>query len=133
MEKLMNRLLLGLLVLCFSLAFLVACGQPGEVAAGVVEKYLTALVDKDQEALSQLTCADWEADALLDMDSLQAVETRLEGLTCTTIVAAESSWEVNCKGAIIATYNGEDQILDLSIRNYQVDKQGGEYLVCGYQ
>jgi hypothetical protein len=33
----------------------------------------------------------------------------------------------------MATYNGEDQALDLSVRTYQVVQQGGEYLVCGYK
>ena len=36
-----------------------------------------------------------------------------------------------CKGKIVATYNNEDQELDLSVRTYQVVQEGGEWLVCG--
>ena len=36
-----------------------------------------------------------------------------------------------CNGNIVATYNNEDQQLDLSVRTYQVVQEGGEWLVCG--
>jgi hypothetical protein len=38
---------------------------------------------------------------------------------------------VLCNGKIIATYDTEDQELDLSVRTYQVVEEGGEWLVCG--
>ena len=38
---------------------------------------------------------------------------------------------VNCTGKIIASYNNEDQELDLSVRTYQVVQEGGDWLVCG--
>jgi hypothetical protein len=40
---------------------------------------------------------------------------------------------VDCTGSIIATYNEEDQELDLSVRTYRVVQQGGDWLVCGTQ
>ena len=38
---------------------------------------------------------------------------------------------VDCTGSIIASYNDEDQELDLSVRTYQVTQEGGDWLVCG--
>ncbi len=112
---------------------LAACGQSSDAPALAVENYLNALVNKDSDRLSALSCADWEPQALLELDSLQAVETRLEGLACTSTTEEDGSISVNCVGKILATYNGEDQELDLSVRSYVVIEQGGEYLVCGYK
>jgi len=110
-----------------------ACGQASDPAAKAVEDYFTALVNKDANALSALSCADWEPNALLELDSLQAVTTRLENLACTAAGTDGTTTQVNCQGKILATYNNEDQELDLSVRTYQVVQQGGEYLFCGYQ
>jgi len=99
----------------------------------VVEAYLTSLVNKDSSSLSTLSCSDWEASALMELDSLQAVEVRLEGLTCKDAGPSGEFSFVNCHGNIVATYNGEDQNIDLSNRNYRVVNQDGEFLVCGYQ
>ncbi len=122
-------ILLSLLVLVLS-----ACGgKAADPAAKAVENYLNALVNKDATRLSALSCADWESNALLELDSLQAVKTRLEGLTCQTAGTNGTTSDVNCTGKILATYNNEDQTLDLSVRTYLVDQQGGEYLVCGYK
>ena len=113
---------------------LVACG--GNATSGsvrAVEDYLTALINKDDAAISSLSCEDWETMALLELDSFQAVETRLEGLSCAEAGTDGDTILVNCQGKIIATYNDEDQELDLSLRTYQVVQQGGEYLVCGYR
>lgn len=86
-----------------------ACGQSPDAPALAVENYLNALVNKDAESVSVLTCADWEMQALLELDSLQAVETRLEGLACSSSTEDDGSIVVNCTGKILATYNGEDQ------------------------
>ena len=110
-----------------------ACGSGGGQAVRAVEDYLNALVSKDGDRLSALSCADWEPSALLELDSLQAVDTRLEGLACAVSGTDGDTTLVSCDGQIIATYNDEDQALDLSVRTYQVVEQGGESLVCGYR
>ena len=99
----------------------------------IVEAYLTALVNKDNNTLSTLSCSDWESNALMELDSLQAVEVRLEGLTCSDAGSSGEFSLVKCQGSLVATYNGEDQNIDLSSRNYRVIDQDGEFLVCGYQ
>ncbi len=127
---------LGLLLIVFSLAavLLSACGgASADKPAKAVENYLNALVNKDSNSLSALSCAEWEQSALMELDSLQAVATRLEGVTCTTTATSGDTSDVTCQGKIMATYNNEDQALDLSGRTYAVKKQGSDYLVCGYK
>ncbi len=118
-------------MLCMSLS---ACGsQAADPASKAVMDYLNALVAKDSTKLSVLSCTSWESNALLELDSLQAVKTRLDGVSCKTSGTSNGTSQVNCQGRILATYNGEDQTLDISARTYQVVQQGGDYLVCGYK
>jgi hypothetical protein len=130
----MRKLTLSVFLVGMLAVLLSACGgKTADPASKAVEEYLTALVNKDSSTLSARSCASWEADALLELDSLQAVKTRLEGLTCKNAGTDGDTTQVNCQGNIMATYNGEDQALDLSVRTYLVVQQGGEYLVCGYK
>lgn len=130
----MRKLILLVIAICMMSLSLSACGSKStDPASKAVEDYLNALVSQDSSRLTALSCASWESDALLELDSLQAVKTRLEGLSCTTSATNGTTSEVNCQGKIIATYNGEDQTLDISARTYQVQQQGGDYLVCGYK
>lgn len=112
------------------------CGESQKLASTpeqVVTSYLEALVSKNSDSLSLLSCADWEPNAIMELDSFQAVDVRMEGLICKSIGMEDDINLVNCQGKIIATYNGEDQDIDLSVRNYRVIEQDGENLVCGYQ
>jgi hypothetical protein len=67
------------------------------------------------------------------MDSFQAVTASLEGLSCKVTGTDGAFTLVTCQGNIVTSYNGETQQFDLSLRTYQVVKQGGENLVCGYR
>jgi hypothetical protein len=132
----MRRLLVSVLIcLWIFAALLSACGPAAsrDPAARAVEGYLTALVDKDSNRLAALSCATWETNALMELDSFQAVQTRLDGLVCQTTGIDTGTTLVTCKGKIVATYDNEDQELDLSVRTYHVVQEGGEYLVCGYR
>jgi hypothetical protein len=125
--------LLGIMLAMLALP-LSACGsQVGDPASKAVVDYLNALVAKDGTKLSALSCASWEPSAVLELDSLQAVKTRLDGVSCKTSSTTSGTSQVNCQGRILATYNGEDQALDISARTYQVVQQGGDFLVCGYK
>jgi len=114
---------------------LCSCGTSASstTPAATVETYIQALVGRDRNHLSALSCADWAPTALQEMDSFQAVQTRLEGLSCQVSGTDGATTLVKCQGKIIATYNGEDQTLDLSARTYQVVHQGGDYVVCGFR
>jgi hypothetical protein len=119
-------------LMVFLILTLSACASSNENApVQAVEDYLNALVAKDANRLTTLSCGEWEEDALLELDSFQAVSARLEGLACEQTGTDGDAALVLCNGNIVATYNEEDQQLDLSVRTYQVVQEGGEWLVCG--
>jgi outer membrane lipoprotein-sorting protein len=121
-----------ILILVILTNLLSACASKRDDApAKAVEDYLNALVAKDSDRLTTLSCGDWEDDALLELDSFQAVTTKLDGLACSQTGTDGNTTLVLCTGKIIATYNNEDQELDLSTRTYQVVQQDGDWLVCG--
>ena len=125
-----TRSLIFLIV--FTSLLLPACVSNNEDApVQAVENYLNALIEKDENRLTTLSCGEWEDDALLELDSFQAVTARLDGLACEQTGTDGETALVLCNGNIVATYNGEDQQLDLSVRTYQVVQEGGEWLVCG--
>lgn len=128
----MRKFFLIVFVTVISVVSLTACASGNENApAKAVEDYLNALVTKDADRLATLSCGDWEDDALLELDSFQAVTARLDGPACEQTGTDGETALVLCSGKIIATYNEEDQELDLSVRTYQVVQESGEWLVCG--
>jgi hypothetical protein len=127
----MRKILMFLLVAIIA-TFVTACSSANsDASAQAVESYLNALVAKDADRLPTLVCGDWEEDAFIELDSFQAVTARLDNVTCTQTGTDGDTALVDCTGNIIATYNDEDQELDLSVRTYQVVQQGGDWLVCG--
>ena len=129
----MRKLTLDILLVALLSLLLSACGITPDPAAKAVEDYLTALVNKDPTHLSALSCADWESSSQLELDSLQAVSTKLKGLSCSVTGKNGNTSEVICQGSIVTTYNNDNQQLDLSARTYRVTQQGGDFLVCGYK
>ena len=127
MKKLLFVYIIGLAIL------LSACGSStsSSPAVGAVEGYVNAIIANDADKLSALSCADWESDALIELDSLQAVTSTLEGFACQETGTDGDMTLVHCDGKMILSYNGENQELDLSTRTYQVVEQGGDWLVCG--
>jgi hypothetical protein len=127
----LRKILLTLFLVLSANLLLVACASNADAPAQAVENYLNALVEKDEARLSTLVCGDWEEDALIELDSFQAVTARLENAACTQTGSDGETALVDCTGSIIASYNDEDQELDLSVRTYQVTQEGGDWLVCG--
>lgn len=123
----MNKLLSIFLILFL----LTACAS----AAGpekTVEKFIQAINAKDSNAVSTLACKEWETDALLLLDSFQAVTTTLKGLSCQqTGTDPEGYAIVTCQGQLIASYNGELQEFDLSAQQYILQNFNGEWRICG--
>lgn len=105
----------------------------GSGAAAAVEQYLEAMVAKNADGLSTLSCADWETSAIMEMDSFEAVTPRLEGLSCSETGSDAEGTQVTCQGKIITTYDNEESELDLSRFTYNVVQQDTNWLVCGYQ
>ena len=128
----MRQFALTFFIVLIASLFLTACaGDDSNAPAKAVEEYLNALVAKDADRLSTLVCGDWEEEALIELDSFQAVTPRLDNAACTQTGTDGDTALVDCTGKIIATYGDEDQELDLSVRTYQVVQQGGDWLVCG--
>jgi hypothetical protein len=132
--KLINHRALWIAGLVF--AFLLAgCSQQSQSsgAVKVVESYVQALVAKDPSLVSSLSCADWEEQALLEVDSLEAVETSLDNLSCQEAGTDGEATLVNCTGKIVMSYNGENQEIDLSKKTYRTLQEGGDWRMCGYK
>jgi hypothetical protein len=129
----MSRLWIVLLLI--SAVVLVGCGASGGGgdAAAAVEDYLQAIVDKEPDTVVNLSCAAWEVDARTEVDSFQAVDVTLRDPACTVTGTDGDATLVACTGALVTTYDGEDQELDLSRRTYRVVNEGGEWRMCGYQ
>lgn len=122
-----------LLFLLAALAFiLVRCGQNVDDASQPVKAYLEAIVNQDIDQMSNLVCAAWEEQAILELDAFMGVEASLEDVSCSQTGMDEDFALVECKGKIVATYNDEQQELPLDGRIYIVTKEGGEWRVCGY-
>jgi hypothetical protein len=127
----LRKILVILFIVLTANLMLIACASNTDAPAKAVENYLNALVEKNADRLSTLVCGTWEEDALIELDSFQAVTARLEGAACTQTGTDGETALVDCTGSIIASYNDEDQELDLSVRTYQVTQEGGDWLVCG--
>ena len=110
---------------------LTACASNTDASAQAVENYLNALVNKEADRLPSIVCGEWEEDALIELDSFQAVTASLEDVSCSQTGTDGDTTLVLCTGNIVASYNNEDQKLDLSTRTYQVIEQSGDWLVCG--
>ncbi|MEO8357226.1 MAG: hypothetical protein ABI621_15065 [Chloroflexota bacterium] len=128
----MRNVLLTLILAVTASLLLAACSSSNtDAPAKAVEEYLNTLVAKDADRLPTLVCGAWEEDALIELDSFQAVTARLESAACQQTGTDGDTALVLCNGSIIASYNNEDQELDLSVRTYQVVQEGGDWLVCG--
>lgn len=98
-----------------------------------MQNYLQALADKNQAAMIQGICPDFEMDALLELDALALVQTTLQDVSCRQLSGDDQSAQVACTGYILTSYNGEAQSIDLSTRTYTVINDNGSWLVCGYK
>ena len=109
-----------------------AGGDAGDAAGKSAEAYLNALVARDGDKMSTLSCAEWEENALLELDSFMAVDAALQDMTCSQAGTDGEKALVTCQGKIITTYNQEKSEIDLSSRTYEMTQSAGEWLVCGY-
>jgi hypothetical protein len=115
-------------------AALAACNsssQPGPVSA--VESYQNALIAGDVDQLVNASCAEWEAQARLELDSFTAVTIQLENRICQEAGKDGDTALVACTGTIKANYGAEVLEIDLADRTYQVIYEGEEWRMCGYR
>lgn len=109
-----------------------SCGAGDSGASQTVEGYITALASKDEAALISNSCAEYEDDALLVLDSLELVEVSLaDGVACQEVGNDGDTTLVNCTATLQMSYGGEPQELDFSNITYEVVNENGNWLVCG--
>lgn len=126
--------LLGILFLSLTLISIgSACTSAEDGAAAAIENYIQALVDKDGDRLSTLSCADWEAEAKIELDSFGAVSVTLEDLSCQEDQSGAGFTLVGCTGTILANYGNEILEINLADHTYKAAFEGGEWRMCGYQ
>jgi hypothetical protein len=123
-----------LILVVVGVLILTACGSSSsDQAPKAIEMYLQALVNEDADQLATLSCKDWEADAMMEVDSFQGVSASLDGVICAEAGTEGGAVFVGCEGAIKATYGNEQQEIPLAGRTYKVVQEGGEWLMCGYK
>lgn len=112
---------------------LTGCGGGSDQPAMAVQSYLQALVDRNTDQLSVVSCKDWEAQALTEMESFSAVEVTLQDAACKSSGEDGGMVLVTCSGKIVANYGAEVLEIDLSERTYQAVSEAGDWRMCGYR
>ncbi len=110
-----------------------ACGSSQSGAVTAIEDYIRAESDQNEAQVSNLSCASWEVSALVEVDSLAGVGSKVENLACQQAGQNGADTYVLCTGVLALNYNGEAQQIDLSSRTYIARQEGGEWRMCGYK
>ncbi|RPH75436.1 hypothetical protein EHM76_01665 [bacterium] len=128
-----RKFLAGILLLAgLTILFVSGCAA-ADSASQAVEGYLQALVENDGDRMVNLSCADWEDDARLDLDAFMGVTAHLENVACQAGETSSDTAAITCTGQIVASYNGEAQSFDISGRTFQVVQEAGAWRMCGYR
>ena len=131
MRSFSMKISLFLIVALLILAGCTSSSQSG--AAKAIEGYLQAVTAKDLNKASNLSCADWESSAQLEVDSFAAVTAKLDGLSCKETGTSGKFTLVTCQGKIVTTYNNENQEINLTGRVYQAVQENSAWRMCGYK
>jgi maltodextrin utilization protein YvdJ len=118
---------------CVLIPVLAGCSNLSSEPVRVVKDYIRALSAQDQNAVSNLTCKEWETQAFLELDALQLVKASVSNLNCREAETVSGGVIVECTGAIETTYNNETSQIDLSQNRYFVSHENGDWLACGYR
>ena len=128
----MKRTVPVLLIVVITCIVASGCSRQSPAAAAITA-YINALVDRDANALKNASCAQCESDAQVELDSFTAVSISLDGLSCQESGQDGNATLVSCSGKIKASYNGENQEIDLSSRTYRAVQEGSDWRMCGYK
>lgn len=97
-----------------------------------VEAFYDAIVSQKRDRVGSITCAEWEKDALREVDAFMGVKSELKDFSCTVASADQNEATVTCKGSIAASYGEEITDFPLDTRSHKVIKEQGEWRICGY-
>ena len=111
-----------------------ACSKKSDSGEAVkpVEAFYNAIVTQNRDKIGSITCADWEKDALREVDAFMGVKSELKDFSCSASESGEKEAVVTCKGSIAASYGTEITNFPLDNRSHKVIKEQGEWHICGY-
>jgi hypothetical protein len=115
-------------ILLIFLVSLAGCSQSGGPVAAI-ESYLRARVESDSNKLRVLSCAEWEAQAMIQADSFKSMDAKIDTMTCSESGTDGDATLVACEGKIITTYNGESR--EWPLGKYRAVQEDGEWKMCG--
>ncbi len=115
------------------LVSLAGCSGGGNTAPKAIEAYIQALSQQDAAQVTTISCAEWEQNARIEVDSFTAVSSEIKDLSCEQSGQDGNDTYISCTGTINLDYNGEAQQIDLSSRTYIARQEGGEWRMCGYR
>ena len=130
-RQITKRIILLIMILLGTL-FVSSC-LAGSSPSATIEGYLLALAEKDENSAVNLSCVDWEEQALAESASFKTVEVTLEAVECQIDSESSDLSFVSCNGRFVFSYDaGEEQELVLNGRVFKVIKEAGEWRMCGY-
>jgi uncharacterized protein YcfL len=122
-------------IMGLGMILLVGCSSATEQASDAVLNYYNALVNTTENtSVSNLVCADFEAQAQVDADSFGLVEAELRNARCEVTNETDVRADVRCEGTINVTYDGESNtLMDFSDYVFVVEKEDNQWLMCAYE
>ncbi len=125
---------LYLMLILISILALGACSKKTDSSEAVkpVEEFYNAIVTQNRDRVSSITCAEWEKDALREVDAFMGVKSELKDFSCSVSSEGKDESFVVCKGSIAASYGAEVTDFPLENRSHKVIKEQGEWHICGY-
>ena len=111
-----------------------ACQKKDDTEAVIrpVTAFYDAIVNQSRNKVGAITCAEWEKEALRDVDSFMGVKSELKDFSCSVSEKSNDGAVVICSGAIVASYGAEVRKFPLKERSHKVIKEQGEWRICGY-
>lgn len=129
----MKKQILLLMLLAVGIV-LAACAEEAKDAdpADSVEKYLKAMVEKNEKNFNAVICEDFQATAKTDFRSFGSVEASLKDVKCTASDKTDDSANVTCTGFISVVYQGENtRDLPQEGTVYQMVNDDDTWKICG--
>ena len=103
-------------------------------APDAIESYLKAKIVADESKIARLSCAAWEAQAVLEAVPFRSVKAELDGLACRENGQDGDATLVTCEGTLVITYRGEaPRQQNLAGTTYRAVKEDGAWKMCGQQ
>ncbi len=117
-------------ILLVMLVGLAACTQRDPAAT--IEAYLEARTAGDLTSVVNLSCIAWEGQAIAEVNSFSSADVTLQDMDCGQNGQDGDAILVECRGTLVATYDGEDRAWDLGGFLYRAIQEDGEWRMCGY-